>query len=153
MHTNQQPNQARMRKQKGFTLVEIVIVLVLLGTIIAVIGVNLSESQDDVLIGTTGLWLEKNLPEAIGKYRVGAGSCSGITKAALTGRGLDGNTSWGEAWSISLAGTDLTLTYPLGSSPDKATIGAQLTTRMGSNTNVSSASYADPNLTVVYNCT
>lgn len=140
------------RKQKGFTLIEIIVALVLLGIIIGILGVNLSESQDDVRIGTSGLWMEKQFVESVGKYRVGAGSCAGITKAALTSRGLDGNTQWGDAWTIGLVGTALTLTYPLTSSPDKATIGGQLATRMTAVSGVTSANYVDPNVVVVFTC-
>ncbi len=103
--------------QKGFTLMEVSIVLIILAALVATMASNLWSRQDSMSYQQAILFFQKTLPQAMASMRLsgdadcltsngcgasGAGSSTDIT-AKLQEYGAPSVTEWGEAWTASYA--------------------------------------------------
>lgn len=145
-------------KQRGFTLMEILIVVILLGLLAAVVAPSLGSNQETGKVNASNLMLKQTFPQAIGSQFSRTQDCSSITKANLEARGLNGETPFGDSWTLSNAtSTTIEITFPVSSANDSAEAGGDINTSLqasiadGANS-LEASSFSDPDLTVTYEC-
>lgn len=147
-----------MRKNQGFTLVEVMVVIVILGLLMAVVGQQLGGRAEDGKVGATGLQLRESFPSQIGLQYMRSYDCASITKADLEARGANSKTSWGENWTVSNTTADtVEITYPLASSKDPESAGSDLASTLQADIDNGSSSiitvnFTNPNLVIDYQC-
>lgn len=147
-----------IKAQKGFTLIEVMIVVVILGVLAAIVVPNLAGSSDDTMVGATAHRMKVGFPAAIGRQFARTQNCATVTKNDLVDRGETPMTSWNENWTVSNATANVVeITFPLGASTDPADAGANLLTQLNTamangNTNLNSVAFNNPNLVVEYRC-
>ena len=141
------------QKQKGFTLLELLLVIGIIGILVSVFLGPIQNALTGGPYSRASLTLKKNFTEIIGTLMSrSAGSCAGITKDRMTDRGLDGNTAWGDDWTVtSASNTNVVVNWPLSSNDDRDTDGADLANDLNTVGNIS-ATYTAPNLVVTYSC-
>lgn len=140
-------------KLKGFTIVELMIVLLILGILAAILIPKMTENSDSAKISGVGHTLRKSMPESIAALRAKGMSCSSITAARMqSDSGLDANNPWGTAWSISAAASAITLTYPMTGAGNATNAAADLASSLTGVSPISSATASSGTLTVVYDC-
>lgn len=142
------------RKQKGFTLLEIVIAIAIVAFLSSMILPGLLSNRDDAQYSAALTQLQKDFPSAITRQLARTNVCSTatMTKEKLVTRGLTGNTAWGAPWTVAYATNQVSVTYPLTNSKDPAEIGADMVTALSASNNIASAAYAGTGLTVRYRC-
>lgn len=136
-------------KQKGFTLIEMMIVLVLVSLLAGWAYNAVSGSKEDARFAIAENEIKKSFPESIEKLLLRQPNCSGRTKAQLTSRGLDSNNVYGNAWTVTATtASTLTVRYPMRSAGDAT----EMRTRLTGNKAISSVSASSANLDIVYRC-
>ena len=145
-------------KQGGFTLIEILIVIIIIGILLAVVAPSIGGKQEDAKVSASNLMLKQSFPGAIGSQYARTQDCTSITKANLVSRGLNGDTPFGDSWTVSNAtASEIEITFPVGSANDSAEAGGDINTVLtaaiadGANS-LNASSFADPDLTVTYQC-
>lgn len=115
------------RRQKGFTLMEIAIVMIIMAALVATLAGNLWSKQDSMSIQQTILFLNKSIPQAIANMKIeGRGSCFTIKGCEdgddgdmlttyLKSAGASEVTEWGEDWSATSSKGVLSITFSTGS--------------------------------------
>lgn len=151
-------NAQAARNQTGFTLIEILIVIIIIGILLAVIAPSIGGKQEDAKVSSSNLMLKQSFPQAIGSQFARTQDCASITKADLEARGLNSDTPFGDAWTVSDAtAAEIEITFPVSSANDSASAGADIDTVMqaaiadGANS-LNASAFADPNLTITYQC-
>lgn len=146
------------RNQTGFTLIEILIVIIIIGILLAVIAPSIGGKQEDAKVSSSNLMLKQSFPQAIGSQFARTQDCASITKADLEARGLNSETPFGDAWTLSNAtAAEIEITFPVSSANDSAEAGADINTVMqaaiadGANS-LNASAFADPDLTITYQC-
>jgi len=120
-----------MSKQKGFTLIEIIVVLVVLGALYAAGTQIVGENSDTANQSNTTKIIFQSIPSAVKTYRLRRGSLTSLDKTALTNEGVPTNTPWGDAWTVSsVSGSVVNISWPLTSANDAATVGADLVAKL-----------------------
>lgn len=147
-------NQDISRLQQGFTLIEVMVTVIIIGILIAVLSGPISKALGGGAYSATSVLAKESIPKGIAYLQTrNNGSCAGVTTAGLTNFGIEPNTGFGDAWTVTAAAAStVNVTIPLTSSGDKATDGADLAADLAAMNNVGAAAYADPNVTVTYNC-
>lgn len=142
------------KKEKGFTLVELAIVLAILALLIYYALPGLLQNKEDAKYSTALTQLGKDFPSAITRQVARTNACSAatITKQLLQDRGLPALTVWNTAWSISGVTSNLvTINYTIDSSDTKTA--ADLATALSTSNNVSSATASGTaSINVAYRC-
>ncbi len=126
-------HQNQMRRQKGFTLMEIAIVMIIMAALVGTMASSLWSKQDTMSIQQTVLFFNKGLPQAIANMKLrGYKNCftsvgvSGVCAAPaadgpseddihdlLVDAGAPALTEWGERWDAHYYGQGvLKITYP-----------------------------------------
>lgn len=146
------------RKQGGFTLIEILIVIIIIGILLAVIAPSIGGKQEDAKVSASNLMLKQSFPGAIGSQYARTQDCASITKADLVSRGLNSETPFGDSWTLSNAtASEIEITFPVGSANDSAEVGGDINTVLsaaiadGANS-LNASSFADPDVTITYQC-
>jgi|SRR3990167_7823037 len=127
-------------KQQGFTMLEMVFVLIVIGILAVTFLPGLIGQKDDAKYSAAVTQLEKDFPSAIGRQvaRTNACTTTTITKANLLTRGLQTNTVWGTNWTVSsVTGNVVTINYVVD--PNDTAAAADIASRLNSNGNISSA--------------
>lgn len=143
-------------KQKGFTLVELVIVLAVLAVIIGVMTAGMFQSQEDAKIQAARTQIMKDFPSGIMRIRTMANTCTAVDTAKLQARGLPATTVWGTNWSVTGAtATGVTVSYPTALSD--ATILADVASGIprypaDPSSNITTITASGTTLTIVYRC-
>lgn len=142
----------RTSKQKGFTLIEIMVALAILGLLAAMFLPGLMRKREDAKYSTALTMLLKDFPGAITTQVSRTNICLGMTKAMLVDRGLPDLGVWNQAWTLDSATANLvTIGYPIDSTD--ASTAANLVTALGASSNVSTAvATANTKVTVAYRC-
>ena len=109
--------------QKGFTLMEISIVLIILAALVATMASNLWSRQDSMSYQQAILFFQKTLPQAMASMRL-SGDASCLTSAGcgssgtshditakLQEYGAPSMTEWGEPWSASYSNGVVEIQY------------------------------------------
>lgn len=88
------------RRQAGFTLPEILAVIALIGILVSTMVTSFDAAGEDLAMTQSLDTLLNDIPAAMLSYRARNGSLTGITKADITGAGIDGDTPFGDAWTL-----------------------------------------------------
>lgn len=146
------------QKSAGFTLIEILIVIIFLGILAAVIVPSIGAKQEDAKVSASNLMLKQTFPQAIGSQYSRSQDCASITKSDLEARGVNPDTPFGDAWTLSNASaSEIEITFPVGSANDSSSAGGDINTVLqaaiadGANS-LNASSFSDPNLTVTFQC-
>ncbi len=128
--------QSKSCRQRGFTLMEIAIVMLILSALVATMATNLWSRQDTMSIQQAVIFFNKDLPQAIANAKInGYGDCfkksgglsstnwddactsgtSGDLKLALVSSGVEPNTLWSEVWTSTYSTGVIKITYPVAS--------------------------------------
>lgn len=140
------------KKQVGFTLIELAIVLSVIGIMAAVILPGLFQSREDAKYATAQTQLEKDFPSAIIRYVTRKNTCVGMTAEDLIERGVSENSIWGSPWSITTTTNTATLTYPIEANDSNPDAEEDLATALALSSNVQSAAASGTGVTIVYRC-
>jgi len=144
---------AQKKKQGGFTLVELVVVLAILALIIGVMSSGIFQSQEDSKTQAARTQLLKDFPSAITRLVTMANACNNtvLTAARLTTRGVPNTTVWGGTWTITTTGGNrAVVTYPIDTN-DPA-IGPDLAAAVLRSDNVVAATGTAAQVQVTYRC-
>lgn len=146
------------KQQKGFTIIELLVVVIIIGLLVAVVMPSIGSNQETAKVNASNLMLKQTFPQAIGSQYARTQDCASITKANLEARGLNGQTPFGDSWTLSNATTsEVEITFPVSSAMDSAEAGADINTTLqaaiadGANS-INTSSFSDPNVTVTYQC-
>lgn len=153
-----QPQQSRnatsvKKKQGGFTLVELVIVLAILATIIAVMSSGLFQSKEDSKVQAARTQLLKDFPSGITRLVTMTNRCNNttITRDKLIARGVPSETVFGTNWTVTTSGGNTaTVTYPLDL--QDTTLATDLVAALSGAQNVRSATGTSSQVVVTYRC-
>lgn len=145
---------ACLHKQKGFTLLEIVIAIAIVAMLAAAILPGLIQNKEDAKYSTALTQLEKDFPSAITRQVSRTNTCSAttITKQLLLERGLPKTTVWNTAWSVSgVTSNTVTIDYTIDST-DSKTAGDMATALEATNNVVSATASGSTSISVSYRC-
>lgn len=130
MNTMKSKGVAPMRKQRGFTLIEIAIVSVLLLILIAIILPNLTQQSEDTKVSQSQLFLGSSVCRAVTSFAAASnGKIDGANVAALQLRGVPQTTPWGAAWTVTdTSSTDnlITFNFPMTNVRDPAAVATSI---------------------------
>tara|TARA_R110001606_G_scaffold398765_2_gene578819 strand:- start:75806 stop:76309 length:504 start_codon:yes stop_codon:yes gene_type:complete len=146
----------KAQKQKGFTLIEIVVALSIVMMLLIFLVPGLFQSQEDSKIQAAQTQILKDFPSAILRVKTMSRTCSNITTAKLVARGIPANTPWESAWSVSSANaTDVTVSYPTGIAD--ASILGDLVSGLplypaDKSSNIKNADYSGTTIVVTFRC-
>lgn len=144
--------------QSGFTLIEIVAVIIILGILVAFFAPSIGGRTEDTKVSTSNLMLKSSFPQAIGRQYARTLDCSTITKSDLVSRGLNSETPFGDAWTV--VNTDVNsvqISFPTNSANDPSDAGSDINSVLqqavadGVNS-INATSFSSPVLTVTYQC-
>jgi len=141
------------KKQGGFTLVELVVVLAILALIIMVMSGGLFQSKEDAKVQAAKTQLLKDFPSGITRLVTMSNKCNNttITKDKLIERGAPAETVFGSAWTVTTTGGNTaTVTYPLDLA-DTA-LATDLKDALAAAPNVKSATGTSAQVVVAYRC-
>jgi prepilin-type N-terminal cleavage/methylation domain-containing protein len=146
-------NKLNIKKLKGFTLIELIIVVVLLGILASQVLPNLTSDRNSIEYGAVNTMIVERFPTAITKYAQRKnGVCTALTKALLEKRGIQPSTAWKDAWTLTSTANVVTVVMPISGSPDKAVDGPDLVASATADVRVASAAFATPKITLTYPC-
>lgn len=141
------------RKQKGFTLIELMVVLAIIGIFIKIFMPGLFQSQEDAKVQGVKTQLLKDFPSSITRLVTMSNTCSNttITYDKMVERGMPSQTVFGGTWTITTSGGNTaTVTYPLDlNDTDLAT---DLKDVLTGAPNVKSVSATSSQIVVAYRC-
>lgn len=152
-HQNQM-TAAPCNKQKGFTLLEIVIAIAIVALLAAFILPGLLQNKEDAKFSTALTQLQKDFPSAITRQVARTNNCSTatITKTLLEARGLPAFTVWNTGWTVSNVSTNqVSISYTIDST-DQSTAANLATALNQSNNVVSALATANSSVAVSYRC-
>lgn len=119
------------RRQAGFTLPEILAVIALIGILVSTMVNSFDAASEDLALTQSLDTLLNDVPTAMLSYRAVHGSLTGIDKTDVTGAGIDGDTPFGDAWTLGTpAARTVTLNWVLSSAPNPATFSTDLGTAL-----------------------
>ena len=143
------------RRQAGFTLPEILAVIALIGILVSTMVNSFDAASEDLALTQSLDTLLNDVPTAMLSYRAVHGSLTGIAKTHVTGAGIDGDTPFGDAWTLGTpTARTVALSWVLTNAPDPDAFGGDLETALnavnGSAVTTNSYAKASKTLTVNY---
>lgn len=141
------------RKQKGFTLVELIIVMAVIAILMFVLMPGLFQSKEDAKIQGVKTQLLKDFPGGITRLVTMTNKCTKttITYDKLVERGMQPETVFGQKWTVTTAGGNTaTVTYPLDL--DDPALATDLKTALTGAPNVKSVTSTAAQIVVAYRC-
>jgi prepilin-type N-terminal cleavage/methylation domain-containing protein len=141
-------------KQKGFTLLEVVIAIAIVALLAAFILPGLLQNREDAKLSTALTQLQKDFPSAITRQVARTQTCTAtnMSKVNLMARGLPENTVWNTAWTPTVVGTNqVQIVYTIDST-DTATATDLAASLTASNNVVSATATGNASVTVRYRC-
>lgn len=140
------------KKQTGFTLIELAIVLSVIGIMAAVILPGLFQAREDAKYATAQTQLEKDFPSAIIRYVTRKNTCTAMTATDLVERGVSENSIWGSPWTMTATTNTVTLEYPIEANASNPDAENDLAKALELSSNVQSAAKSATGVSVVYRC-
>jgi prepilin-type N-terminal cleavage/methylation domain-containing protein len=141
------------RKQQGFTLLELVIVLSIIAIFIAILYAGLSQSKEDSKVQAVKTVVLKDFPTSITQLVTMANKCNNttVTYDKMVARGAPAETVFGQAWTVTTTGGNtVTVTYPLDlQDTDLAT---DLVDALSDSPNIKSVTGTSAQIVVAYRC-
>lgn len=107
-------------KEGGYTIIQLIIVLLIIGILVVAFGYNAVGATDDAKANTSKIFLSSDMVSSIASYLSIAGRPSGTNDITgeLVSRGAKPNTPWNETWSAAPSGSGssqvIKVTYPIG---------------------------------------
>jgi len=116
-------NYSIQRKSKGFTIIEVIIVLLLIGLLVAAIVPNIRGKKDEAQFKAAELFFSKTMNESLATLFGRLGTVNGVTAARIQATGVTTLSEWGTAWTMAsaCAAEACTITYPIGGPSAAAT--------------------------------
>lgn len=108
------------QKQHGFTMIELIVVLLVVGVMAIFFAYSLMGSSDDAKANLSKTALASDMPRGIFSYLSMANIPSSGTDltSEIAERGVKPTTPWGDTWSATSQGTGsgavVKVTYPIG---------------------------------------
>lgn len=105
-----------MIKTKGFTLIELIAVMVIIGLLMAILIPTIINKMDEADYKNAETFFAKNLQESMITMFGRRGSINGVTAADLQATGLVSTSEWGGNWTMgaACAARQCIITYPIG---------------------------------------
>ena len=120
------------RRQAGFTLPEILAVIALIGILVSTMVNSFDTASEDLALTRSLDTLLNDIPTAMLSYRARNGSLTNISKTHITDAGIDGDTPFGDAWTLGTPTTrTVAVNWVLTSAPDSDDFGADLSAALG----------------------
>lgn len=141
------------RKQKGFTMVELVVVLFIIGLLMYVLMPGLFETKEDAKVQGVKTQLLKDFPAGITRLVTMTNKCNNttITYEKLVERGMKAETVFGTPWTITTSGGNTaTVTYPLDL--DDTNLSTDLKDALTGAPNVKSVTATTAQIVIAYRC-
>ena len=107
-----------MKRAAGFTLIEVMAVVLVLGILAAFYGARYMDRSDEARAGMSITFLGGQVPTALLNVAEMRGRIDNTTKDDLVARGLSATTLWGTAWNVAtdddLTNNRITLQFTVG---------------------------------------
>lgn len=129
------------KKQAGFTILEIGIVMIILVSLVVAFSSNLWQKQEAADIQLIKLWFSKSVPEAITTCRmINGNAINTISATQLQACGLDTTTLYGETWTTATpSGGTITFTYNMANAANLTGMTAGLEALDNQNSSITAA--------------
>ena len=116
------------RRQKGFTLPEILAVIALIGVLLSTVVTNFGSASTELAMVSSKDTLLNDMPAAMLSYRSIYGGLSGLRKEFLVSAGLSNEGPFGDIWTLGTTTARTAIVqWELDSAADPADFGQKLT--------------------------
>ena len=115
------------RRQAGFTLPEILAVIVLIGILMTTIATGFGSAENELALASSKDTLLNEIPAALISYRAKNGSLTGLDKDDITGAGVSDEGPFGDSWTVgTVTARTVIISWVVSSAEDADTFGADL---------------------------
>lgn len=148
----------KRNQESGFTTLELIVVLVIIGVLVVAFGYNTIGRTDDAKANTAKIALSSDMPQGIFSYYSIAGVPNdGTTLTSdIAARGVKPTTPWGDTWSATSrgngSGATVEVSYPIGAE-DADNLADNIAAELSKGSlypQISSATASNGTLTVTY---
>lgn len=145
--------QPGSKKQRGFTMVELVVVIAIIGLLIFALTTGLFQSKEDAKVQAVKTQLLKDFPSSITRLVTMANKCTStnVTFAKMVERGAPALTVFATTWTVAVTGANtVTVTYPLDL--QDAALATDLRDSLVGGPNVKTVTGTATQIVVAYRC-
>lgn len=108
--------QSTRKSQRGFTLIEVLIVLAIIGVLVVTLTQGITGNVDESKFKRAELFFTSSLPQKMITLFGRRGTINGVSAARLKQTGLVADSAWGDAWTMpnTCANKQCVIVYPVG---------------------------------------